>query len=75
MKYDPTMTMTVLEVKEFFSSTREFTVTDTGSNLNISYTDNGRTTSSLIWKEALDIQALIRKIQQLVWNHCNNIFD
>ncbi len=70
---NPKQKMTAQDVKDFFSSTGEFTVEDKGNNLNISYTDDGRTSSSLIWKEALNIQQLIRKITQLVWNHCNNI--
>jgi hypothetical protein len=72
---DPGKLMTVEEVKDFFDLTNEFTITESGSNLKISYTRVGKTTSTFIWKQHISIQQLIRKITQLVYNHCNNIFD
>lgn len=74
---NPKKSLTAQEVKEFFSATDEFQVKEEGNNLRISYTDDDKTTSSLIWnnEKALNIQQLIRKIHQLVWNHCNNILD
>lgn len=72
---DPKQLMTVEEVKQFFSQTHEFTVTDAGTTLNIAYEDDDKVTSILIWKEHINIQQLIRRIKQLVWNHCNNILD
>lgn len=74
---NPRSSLTAQEVKEFFSATNEFSVKEEGDSLRISYTDDGKTTSSLIWNnpQALTFQQLIRKIHQLVWNHCNNILD
>jgi hypothetical protein len=71
----PKELMTVEQVIRYFSATYEFTVTNAGENLKISYTDDSKTTSMLIWKEHLTIQQLIRTVQNLVWNHCNNILD
>lgn len=67
--------MTVAEVKEFFASTDEFQVTEEGHNLKITYEDDDKVTSSLIYKEHINVQQLIRKVKQLVWNHCNDILD
>ena len=72
---DPKKLMSVEEVKQFFDATHEFQVTEEGDNLKISYEDNDKITSTLIWKEHINVQQLIRKIHQLVWNHCNQIFD
>lgn len=72
---DPKKLMTVEEVKEFFSATGEYTVVEEGHNLKISYEDDDKITSTLIYKENINVQQLIRKIKQLVWNHCNNILD
>lgn len=74
---NPKESLTAQQVKEFFSATHEFSVTEEGENLKISYTDDDKTTSSLMWNNpaALTFQQLIRKIHQLVWNHCNNILD
>lgn len=74
---DPKKSLTAAEVNQFFSATHEFQVIEEGNSLKISYTDDGKTTSSLMWNnpQALTVQQLIRKVQQLVWNHCNNILD
>ena len=74
---NPKKSLTAQEVKDFFSATDEFKVTEEGDNLRVSYRKDGKTTSSLMWnnEEALSFQQLIRQIQQLVYNHCNNIFD
>jgi hypothetical protein len=72
-KFDPKKLMTPEEVVEYFSATDEFKVLDEGKNFRVSYTADGRMTDSLIWKKHINIQQLIRKVQQLVWNHCNNI--
>lgn len=67
--------ISVNEVKAFFASTHEFQVKEEGSNLRITYTDDNKSTSSLMWKQHMNVQQLIRIIRQLVWNHCNNIID
>ena len=67
--------MTVAEVKSFFENTHEFQVIEEGHNLKISYEDDDKITSVLLYKEHVNIQQLIRKVKQLVWNHCNNILD
>lgn len=67
--------MTVHEVVEFFASTHEFKVTNAGENITISYTNNDKTISASMMKEHINVQQLIRKVKQLVWNHANNIFD
>lgn len=72
---NPKTLLTVEQVKEYFSATDEFKVTDAGENLKLSYTDDGKTTSLLIWKEQINIQQLIREVATLVWNHCHNILD
>lgn len=63
------------EVKDFFKETSEFTVTKIGERLKISYTEDDKTTSTLIWNKDINSQELIRSITQLVWNHCHNILD
>lgn len=74
---NPKQALTPEQVKEFFSATHEFKVEEKGHNLKISYTDDGETTSTLVWNnpQALTFQQLIRTIKQLVWNHCHEIFD
>lgn len=73
--------LSIEEVKDFFKETEEFTVDFTvtvkevDDCLKISYTDNGKTTSTLIWNKNLNHQQLIRAITELVWNHCNGNFD
>lgn len=72
---NPLALLTVEQVKDYFSATTEFKVTETAENLKLSYTVSGKTTSLLIYKEDINIQQLIREVSQLVWNHCNNILD
>ncbi len=67
--------MTVEEVKDFFANTLEFKVEEEGQNLRITYEDDDKKTSSLLYTPTVNIQQLIRKITQLVWNHCNDILD
>ncbi len=67
--------MSVEEVKEFFDATHEFQVSVEGHNIKLSYESDDKITSTLIYKEHINVQQLIRKVKQLVWNHCNNILD
>lgn len=75
MNYDSRKLMTEQDVRDFFSSTDEFIVTDAGDSLKIAYNEDDKTASTLIWKQHITIQSLIRKIKQIVWNHCNNNLD
>lgn len=72
---DAKQLMSVEEVKEFFGETAEFEVSVEGTSIKITYEDDDKSTSVLIWKEHVNVQQLIRKIKQLVWNHCSNILD
>jgi hypothetical protein len=72
---DAKQLMSVEEVKEFFSETAEFEVSVKGTSIEITYEDDDKVTSVLVSKDHVNIQQLIRKVKQLVWNHCNNILD
>lgn len=71
---DPKEPMTIEDAKQIFSATDEFTISDAGDNIELSYTDE-KTTSILIDKEHITMQRLVRVIHQLTWNYCNQIFD
>jgi hypothetical protein len=72
---NPKKLMSVEEVKQFFDATHEFQVSVEDHNIKLTYESDDKTTSTLIYKENVNVQQLIRKVKQLVWNHCNNILD
>jgi hypothetical protein len=70
---EPQKEMTQEDVEQFFSATAEFKVESHDQGIKITYEDNYKVISTIIYRPT--IQTLIRKIKELVWNHCNNIFD
>lgn len=78
---NPKTKMSFDEIRQFFSATDEFTITkdeDNDDYLILSYSPDEKreeTSSGRLMKEHICIQYLLRKIKQLVWNHCNKIWD